>query len=170
MDFFNAANVLLGSVNLVSPVKAKLFVGWEDLGGIARVRFNDLTRNGAIVLVDNLIIEDKIEIEIDIKPGGSPNSINPKIGIIPVAILGSQDFDAPQVDSTTVGYGPNMARPIHYGHVENINQDGYPDLVLHFNLQDTGIACSDIEASLTGQTFSSVEITGTHSVKTSGCQ
>ena len=56
-DFFDAADGLLGSVNLVNAVIAPLFAGWEDPGGIARIRFNDLTQNGRIEAVDNLIIE-----------------------------------------------------------------------------------------------------------------
>jgi len=56
-DFFDAADVLLGSVNLVNGGDVALFAGWEDAGGIARIRFNDLTTNSRIVVVDNLVIE-----------------------------------------------------------------------------------------------------------------
>jgi len=41
------------------------------------------------------ILSPPIEVEIDIKPGSDPNSINPNSnGVIPVAILGSAIFDA----------------------------------------------------------------------------
>jgi len=42
-------------------------------------------------------------ISIDIKPGSSPNSINLKSkGVVPVAILGTDDFDVSDVDPDTV--------------------------------------------------------------------
>ena len=37
------------------------------------------------------------------------------------------------------------------GHIFDVNVDGFPDLVLHFNTTETGIACGDTLASLTGR-------------------
>jgi len=48
-----------------------------------------------------------IEVEIDIKPGSDPNSINTNsMGLVAVAILSSVSFDATQVDVTTLAFGP----------------------------------------------------------------
>ena len=56
-----------------------------------------------------------IEVMIDIKPSSYPNSINPKNkGVIPVAVLTTDDFDAQVVDGRTVRFGPNEAEPAHY--------------------------------------------------------
>ena len=42
-------------------------------------------------------------MDIDIKPGSDPNPINPgSNGLIPVAILSSEDFDATTVDPATI--------------------------------------------------------------------
>lgn len=110
-------------------------------------------------------------IDIDIKPGGDPNAVNPKSkGVIPVAVLGSMDFDATQVDFSTVEFGPGKAPSVHDGHVENVNGDDFDDMVFHFKVSDTGIVCGDTDATLTGETFGGQAINGTDAVKTAGCQ
>ena len=111
-----------------------------------------------------------VEVEIDIKPGGDPNSINLKSkGIIPVAVLTDEDFDATTVDVSTVAFGPDEAEPVHNGHIEDVDGDGDDDLVLHFKTQDTGIQCGDTDATLTGETFDGQAIEGSDSVNTVGC-
>jgi hypothetical protein len=107
------------------------------------------------------------EVEIDIKPGSDPNSINPESkGIIPVAILTTDDFDATTVDPLSVQFGPeDGATEVHEkGHIEDVDEDGDPDLVLHFITQETGIVCEDVEARLTGETFDGQAIEGFDSV------
>jgi hypothetical protein len=44
-------------------------------------------------------VEAELEISLDVKPGGCPNSFNPKShGVLPVALVGSDDFDVTRVD------------------------------------------------------------------------
>ena len=112
-----------------------------------------------------------MEVSIDIKPGSDPNGVNPRSkGVIPVAVLGSVDFDATQVDFSTVVFGPGKAPSVHDGHVENVNGDGFDDMVFHFKVSDTGIVCGDTDATLTGETFGGQAINGTDAVKTAGCK
>jgi len=110
-------------------------------------------------------------IDIDIKPGSDPNSINLKSkGIIPVAILSTNEFDAGQVNPDTVTFGPNNASEFHkVPHMEDVDGDGDYDQVFHFKTQETGIACGDTEATLTGETFDGTQISGTDTIKTVGC-
>ncbi len=62
--------------------------------------------------------------------GSDPNAINPKSkDVIPVAVLGSVNFDATQVDFSTAEFGPRKASPIHDGHVEDVNNDDFFDVV-----------------------------------------
>ncbi len=106
-----------------------------------------------------------IDIDIDIKPGSYPNSININSkGVIPVAILTTDDFDAADVDPETVRFGPAEVSPVHYA-LEDVDGDGDIDMILHFKTQETGIALGDTEASLTGETYSGQKIEGTDSVR-----
>ena len=109
-------------------------------------------------------------VPIDIKPGSDPNPVNPRSqGVVPVAVLGSTDFDAMQVDFSTVAFGPDGATPAHDGHVEDVNDDSIMDMMFHFKTQETGIVCGDTEATLTGETFDETQFTGTDTIKTVGC-
>lgn len=114
----------------------------------------------------------KVNVEIDIKPGSFPNSINPRNnGVVPVAILTTATFDATTVNPMSVQFGPNEAGEAHgQGHLEDVDGDGDLDLVLHFRTQAAGIVCGATSASLTGQTFGGQSISGTDSVRTAGCR
>jgi hypothetical protein len=110
-------------------------------------------------------------IAIDIKHGSDTNSVNPKSKVvIPVAVLGSTDFDAMQVDLTKVAFGPGGAKPAHNGHVEDVNEDGFMDMMFHFRTQESEIICGDTEATLTGELYDGTQVAGTDTVNTVGCK
>ena len=110
-------------------------------------------------------------VDIDIKPGSDPNAVNPtNRGLVPVAILTTDTFDATSVSPITVRFGPAGASPKHQlGHLKDVDSDGDLDLVLHFRTQEAGIQCGDTEASLTGETFDWQAIQGSDSIVTVGC-
>jgi hypothetical protein len=111
----------------------------------------------------------EITIDLDIKPGSDPNSINPSDeGVIPVAILGSDTFDVADVDATTLAFGPDGAAPAHcHGpHIEDVNADGLPDLMAHFQTEETGIEFGTLIACVEGVTLDGKPLNGCDAVRT----
>ncbi|MFL5382544.1 MAG: hypothetical protein ACJ8GN_08550 [Longimicrobiaceae bacterium] len=111
-------------------------------------------------------------IQVDVKPGDAPNSINPRsLGVIPVAVLTDGDFDAATLDPSTVRFGATgtEAAPVH---VSSADVDGDADLdaIFHFETRQTGIACGTTSVALTGKTFAGTPVRGTDSVRTVGCR
>jgi hypothetical protein len=105
------------------------------------------------------------EVDIDIKPGSFPNSINLRNkGNVPVAILSSLTFDATTVDRSTVVFAG--ASPLPIGQTpEDVNGDGLLDVVLHFSTQSLNLQLSDTEACLTGKTLGGQDFKGCDSVR-----
>ena len=116
-------------------------------------------------------VGDVRTVSIDIKPGESPNSINlGSEGNIAVAILSDSGFDARKIDPATVTLSGAVVRTRGKGafsaSTDDVNHDGFPDLVLHFNTADLALTPSSTEAVLEGQSFDrSLSIRGTDSVR-----
>lgn len=107
---------------------------------------------------------------IDIRPNKTPNTINTKSrGSVSVAVLTEGEVDALQVDPDTVKFGPNEAT-VTRTQVKDVDRDGDVDLLLKFSNKQTGIACSDTEATLTGELYHGSLISGTDSIQTKGCR
>ncbi|HSG27643.1 MAG TPA: hypothetical protein VLA34_04120 [Candidatus Krumholzibacterium sp.] len=119
-------------------------------------------------------IDDPCRAEIDIKPGSEENPINCKSmnGVIPVAILTTECFDASIVDHTTVTFGPAGAFEAHSNkhgikrHVEDVDFDGDLDLVFHFRGYETGIVCGDTLAVLRGMTWDGLQFEAAGRIRT----
>ncbi len=125
------------------------------------------------VLSDIRVQPALIEVDIDIKPGSDPNSINTKRtkGVVPVAVLGTEDFDVLTIDVTTLRFGPDLAAPAHDvsvrgGHLSDVDGDGDLDLVTHYVVGETGIAAGDTSACLVGETLGGIPIEGCDAVRT----
>jgi hypothetical protein len=138
------------------------------------VAFHVLDR-GAESFFDARILAElpaKITVEIDIKPGSFPNTINPTSeDVIPVAVLTTNTFAATTLDPTTVRFGRTgtEAAPVHSA-LEDVDGDGDTDMILHFNTHETAIQCGDTLASLAGKTFDGQMIQGSNSITTVGCK
>jgi len=83
-----------------------------------------------------------------------------------VAILGSASFDVSDVDVTTLTFGPGGATPSHKagGHIEDVNGDGFDDLVSHYPTKDSGLSVGDTEACVDGETTGGAPIHGCDAV------
>lgn len=117
-------------------------------------------------------IIDTINVPLDIKPGSLSNSINPRNhGVIPVAILSSDAFDATSVDPASLRFGATgiEARPQHFA-LGDVNGDGKDDLMLQFPTEESGFACGTETGLLTGATSDGQTIKGADAIVTTGCK
>jgi hypothetical protein len=112
-----------------------------------------------------------LTVVIDIRPRSRTSLINPKSpGTIPVAIVTTTTVDATTVNPATVRFGATgtEAAPVQ-ALLTDVNGDGHLDLLLRFDILQTGISSATLSASLTGQTFSQQAIKGSASIHTVGC-
>jgi len=131
--------------------RMQVFYGLYGSGPLHEVAFRNIKVEGCSPSVD-----------IDIKPGSEPNSINLKAkGVVPVAVLTTDDFDAADVDPETVEFAGAVP---HKWHMCDVDGDGDIDMLFHFKTQELALDADSIEAELTGFTLEGNPIIGTDSV------
>jgi hypothetical protein len=109
----------------------------------------------------NNVCDPALEATIDIRPDSDTNPINctSERGVIPIAILSTEVFDATMVDHTTVSF--EGACEMHVNkktgelrrHEEDVDANGYNDLVFHFAVSDSNLDCYSTEGTIMGETF-----------------
>ena len=103
-------------------------------------------------------------VKIDIRPDSEVNTINlGSNGVVPVAILSSETFDATTIDPTTVDLAGarvkvtgKKRRPL--AHAEDVNGDGLIDLFCQISTSELNIGTGDLLVVLEAQTFSGASI------------
>jgi|GEM_PF-3937367 len=121
-----------------------------------------------------------LEVKVDIKPQSCPNPLNvADMGVLPVAILGTSDFDVSQVDPASLrleGIAPvrwtmeDVSTPVPDSDdscfCHTLGPDGFVDLVLHFPAQEIVSALGSYSnwetraLTLTGELFDGTPIEG----------
>jgi hypothetical protein len=105
------------------------------------------------------------QLALDIKPSSCPNPLNPKSkGVLPVAVLGSEDFDVSNIDPASIrlkygddseGVAPlrssleDVATPVVNGNECQCNTagpDGHTDLTVKFDTQQVLAAIGDVNS------------------------
>jgi hypothetical protein len=134
-----------------------------DIEAVLKGKTNDGFLIGG---VDTIIIAG---LQIDVKPGSDPNSINlGSDGFIPVAILTTATFDAADVDQASLSLEGAVARQKgnsgNIGSFEDVDGDGDLDLVVQFPTADLQLTEADTEAILEGLTLAGTPILGFDSI------
>jgi len=114
---------------------------------------------------------------VDIKPGSFPNSVNLKSkGVLPVAILSTDDFDVNDVDIDTLLFGDPLlidnggtaVGPLRSAY-EDVSGDGLLDLTLKFSTADLveydALGPDTIEGLLTGALLDGTPFTGMDAIR-----
>jgi hypothetical protein len=110
---------------------------------------DDTNRNyGHFKLIIDYISKPVLEVAVDIKPGACPNPVHvTSKGVLPVAILGSEDFDVTSIDASSIRLAGVGAIRSNFedaaGTVSNGDEcecstggpDGFGDLILKFETQ-----------------------------------
>jgi hypothetical protein len=167
--------------------------GWKSFAG----SFTPSTSHDAVAIgitmggnsgwargVDDVVLSQAIEVPVDVLPTSCPNPFNMGArGVLPVAILGTADFDVTDVDPDTVTlegvpplrssledtatpYEPFVDKPLDQYACNADGFDGYMDLVLHFDRQAIAAAIGSVAngdivvLNLEGELFDGTPIIG----------
>lgn len=126
----------------------RVFYGLYGNGATHTVVFEDITVTG---YRGEQPMAPCFEQSIDIKPGSDPNSINLRSkGVVPVAMLSSEGFDAGTIDPYTISFAD--AAPAKW-HQEDIDGDGLVDMLFHFKTRELDLNGDSVEAFLKGYTY-----------------
>jgi len=130
-------------------------------------------QDGAVVVVTRIAPYAPLTVAVDIKPGSCPNPLNLKSrGVLPVAILGSEDFDVETIDIASIRLEgvtavrssiEDVSRPVVDGNECDCSEaggDGYADLMLKFKTQDIVEALASIADDLASGDGLSLALTG----------
>lgn len=172
VTFEDGSTQVFGDDELATKPNAFEFVGFKSMTPISGV---SVDTTGGTVQNEGLTTvrtADAFRVQIDVKPGSFPNSVNCKSrGKIPVAILGEPGFDpAVDLDPSTLTFGATGDEESlafcntggDDGEGADLNHDGQRDLLCHFYTQKADL-CSDPRgcgARLRGETYDGLPIDG----------
>ncbi|MGI9289671.1 MAG: hypothetical protein ACR2QG_00180 [Gammaproteobacteria bacterium] len=114
---------------------------------------------------------------VDIDPFSETNDVDPdSTANITVAMISTQidngepiDFDATTIDTSSLRFGVNQALVVTGPYENDLDADGDLDMLYQFQTQDTGIACEDTEAMLTGTTGGNEPLEAIDFITTPSC-
>jgi hypothetical protein len=124
----------------------------------------------ALLTLERAVPEFVIEVPVDIKPQSCPNPFNVgKKGVMPVAVLGTEDLDVTQIDPASVllvlpdtaepvvaplrwaledvatPYEPYVGKELDAYACTKAGPDGYVDLTLKFSAPEVAAILGDVE-------------------------
>jgi len=117
-------------------------------------------------------------VDIDVKPGSDPNSVNVNTkGVLPVAIIGSDDFDATQIDPSSISAytksldaaaGGVSTSPLRCS-IDDVNEDGILDVNCKFSKEGLMLDCWTNGIIISGNLFDGTPFTGSDTIRPVPC-
>jgi hypothetical protein len=162
-ELVESNSVLLGDVNVWDTVELTADVDevvWTSSGASFRPFGADNMGWGLDAA------PSRLDVAIDVLAGSPENPLNPgRAGVVPVALMGSEQFDAMEADPDSLLLGVDGA-PAESAHMSDIDGDGWTDMVVHFRVERTGTAYGDTSICLTGETFAGMSFAGCDQIRT----
>lgn len=135
-------------------------------------RADGINDNGWIIGTGNLgnrhdfLLRPVLAVSVDVRPGSESNPVNLKSnGVLPVAILTTDDFDATSVDPPTVRFAD---APLDHWSNQDVDMDGLTDLLCFFRTSSLNLSESDAHAALRGETVDGQCFEGSDAVTVKG--
>ena len=167
--FSGGSQVPTGSFTFDTSNIEDRFIGVEDNEGIDRLVFDAADNVFGTICIDDFRFE-VIVVDIDIMPGSDANCFNNNgHGVISVAILSSEIFDATEVNPETVRLEGMAIKMVGKSgklltQTRDANHDGLDDLVVKIGDEEGVFNSGTTEARLTANTLDGVPILGTDSI------
>jgi len=131
----------------------------------------DTDHDGCVTAQDLQETYPVIPVNLDIKPGSEPNSVNlGSAGVIPIAILSTAVFDATSVDPASILLASAPIKLVGRNnrmlyHFEDANGDGLLDLVCQIDTDQLQLEIGAASAELTAQTYDGQRISGKDAIQ-----
>jgi hypothetical protein len=148
-------------------------------GNNTLVAVKEISDSGPTMIADFYVglPPESINVALDVKPTACPNPLNVNAGgVLPVAIVGTEDLDVTHIDPATVQlmlldplrgnyedvctpYLPLVGKASQYDCIEE-GPDGFMDMTLKFDNQDVAMALEFLSGGLTDGEEILVTLTG----------
>ena len=151
-----------------------VYISGETFGSLGGTHAGG--RDAFIVKFSDPIPEPTTLALVDIKPGSDSNPININNGVLPVAILGTEDFDVTVVDIDSLLFGDPLlideggspVSPLRSA-FEDVSDDGFLDLSLKFSVAEMSdnvvLGPDTLEGLLTGALLDGTPFAGMDSIR-----
>ena len=93
-----------------------------------------------------ICVQEALAAGVDVSPGNPRNFLQPGSHVLfALAVLGSEQLDAAEIDRATLRFGPARAAPADpsLSGLQDVNQDGRLDLMILFRVDASGIELGD---------------------------